>query len=334
MRLGEGQRLAVHLAHRQAQEVRRQDGDVLLARAQRRHLDGEHVDAVVEVLAEAPRLHVAPEIAVGGSNDAHVHLAGVLLADALVAALLQNAQQLALQLHRDVAHLVQEHRAAIGSLEAPGAIAQCAGEGTLHVPEELALVELLGYGGAVDPDHGLVRTQATLVDLPGHQLLAGAGLAQDEDAGLGGRHQLDLSIHVADGRAGADDGAVRLDLAHLLTQVLVLELQLLVQALDLLEVACVGDGCGSVIGDHAQPEQALFVHGAAAEERQHSEDLPLMQQRLAAEPPDPLALRPLRPRDAGGIPRDIAHRHRIARGRHAPHLAHPQRHAAEVAIDA
>jgi hypothetical protein len=49
--------------------------DVLATLAQRGDHDGEHVDAVVEVLAEAPGLDLLGEVAVGGGEDAHVDLA-------------------------------------------------------------------------------------------------------------------------------------------------------------------------------------------------------------------------------------------------------------------
>ena len=39
----------------------------------------------------------------------------------------------------------------------------------------------------------------------GYQLLAGAGLALDQDIGVGGRHFADLAVQVLHGRAGADD---------------------------------------------------------------------------------------------------------------------------------
>src|SRR5213078_1162939 len=60
-------------------------------------------------------------------------------ADALEAVLLEEAEQLALQLGREVAHLVQEDRAAARGLEPPRLVLPRAGEGALHVSEEFAL---------------------------------------------------------------------------------------------------------------------------------------------------------------------------------------------------
>ena len=54
-------------------------------------------------------------------------------------ALLQRAQQLGLQLERQLADLVEEQRAAVRELEAARAALQRAGEGAALVAEELAL---------------------------------------------------------------------------------------------------------------------------------------------------------------------------------------------------
>ena len=50
-----------------------QQGHVAPALAQRRQLDGNDVEAVEEVFAEASGLHLGFEIPVGGCHHAHVH---------------------------------------------------------------------------------------------------------------------------------------------------------------------------------------------------------------------------------------------------------------------
>jgi len=59
------------------------------------------------------------------------------------------------------------------------------------VPEEFALDQVGGNGGAVHQDHWLTRAVAEAVNRAGHQLLAGAGLAGDQDGGASHRHPLD-----------------------------------------------------------------------------------------------------------------------------------------------
>ena len=78
------------------------------------------------------------EVAVGGAQHAHVDLDLHLAAQPPQPALLQHAQQLGLQLDGDLAHLVEEERAAVGQLEHAGAALIRAGEGAALVAEDLA----------------------------------------------------------------------------------------------------------------------------------------------------------------------------------------------------
>ena len=65
-----------------------------------------------------PSATICCEIAVGRGDDPHVDAEGLVAADALELALLQEAQQLHLDGRRDLADLVEEQRAAVGLLEA------------------------------------------------------------------------------------------------------------------------------------------------------------------------------------------------------------------------
>ena len=76
--------------------------------------------------------------------------ARLALAHPLEGPLLQDAQQLHLQVQRQVADLVEEERAACRDLEAARALADRAGEGPAHVAEQLALQQLAGQRAAVD----------------------------------------------------------------------------------------------------------------------------------------------------------------------------------------
>ena len=87
--------------------------------AQRRQLDADHVQAVVEVLAEAARrVTRSVEILVRRGDHAHVDADRRLAADAVELAFREHAQQPRLQRERHVADLVEEQRAAVGLLEA------------------------------------------------------------------------------------------------------------------------------------------------------------------------------------------------------------------------
>ena len=73
------------------------------------------------------------------------------------------------------------------------------------------------------------------MDLAGNQLLAGARLAQDQHAGAGGGHQLDLLHHVDQGGTAADDLAEEMCPADLLAEIIPLQLEPFVAPPDLLE---------------------------------------------------------------------------------------------------
>src|SRR5262245_33773706 len=113
------------------EEVPDQVGHVLDALAQRWQPQRNDVEPEEQVLAEQPLLDQNAQVLVGGRDDANIGLDRGAPADRGVFALLQYAQQSRLRLHRHVADLVEEQRAALRLLEAPGAARVRAGEGAL-----------------------------------------------------------------------------------------------------------------------------------------------------------------------------------------------------------
>src|SRR3546814_2235386 len=70
---------------------------------------------------------------------------------------LKDAQQPGLRLHRHVADLVQEQRAALRLLELAGGAGMGAGEGPFFVTEQFRFDQFAGDGGHVDRHEGLDR---------------------------------------------------------------------------------------------------------------------------------------------------------------------------------
>ena len=101
--------------------------------------DRKHVQAVVEVAAELLVGDHRDEVAIRRRHQPDVDADRPGAAEPLELLLLQHAQQLRLQLQRNVADLVQEQRAAVRELEATDALRDRAGERALLVPEQLAL---------------------------------------------------------------------------------------------------------------------------------------------------------------------------------------------------
>ncbi len=87
-----------------------QHRDIGAARAQRRQRDRHHVDPVVEVLAEALLGDLFGQIAIGGGDQPHVDVEGLVAADPPHFLFLQHAQQLGLQPETEIGDLVEEQR--------------------------------------------------------------------------------------------------------------------------------------------------------------------------------------------------------------------------------
>ncbi len=75
------------------------------------------------------------------------------------------------------------------------------------MPEQLALQEFAGHSGAVDSDERFAGTKAMGVQCLGNHLLAGAGLAQDENGRIAIGSQSDRFLHPSHAFARADQGA-------------------------------------------------------------------------------------------------------------------------------
>src|SRR5262249_5112029 len=157
-------------------EVRDEQRHVAIALPQRRQEDRHDVDPVEEVLAETSGLDALAQRDLRGRDDADVDLARRFAADALEAALLEDAQELDLDGQRHVVDVVQEERAAVRELEAALALPVRVRERALLVAEELRLEQRLGERPARDRDEGGVRARAGAVDRARDPFLARAAL--------------------------------------------------------------------------------------------------------------------------------------------------------------
>jgi hypothetical protein len=238
-------------------EVFRQQPYVFAALAQRRNRDGKDGQPVIQIFSEATGGDLTFEVAVGRCDQAHIHAPRALFADALELALLQHAQQFALQLERDLANFIQKQRPAVGQLKASGAVAHGAGERAFDVTEEFALEQFARDRSAIDLDERAVATPAAFVNGAGDEFLARARLALDKYGRFGRRDLMELHQRLVERGAAADDFAEGQLLRDLFAQVGVLQLQLFAQPVDLLEGASVGHGDGGLIGESAQPAEFI-----------------------------------------------------------------------------
>src|SRR5260221_7826259 len=122
--------------------MRRKSVEISRALAQRRHFRGDNVEPEIEVFAEAALGDAFFKIMAGGGNDAHLGLAGDILANTLVFTLLKKPKQLGLDLFGQVADFVEKKRAACSDFDLSPMVPERAGEGAFDVPEEFALEKL------------------------------------------------------------------------------------------------------------------------------------------------------------------------------------------------
>src|SRR5258705_13982602 len=113
--------------------------DIIGALAQRRQMNMVDVDAIEEVLTKASFFDALPQVDISCCDYPHVEAHCIDAADAVDFALLEDAQQLRLELERQIADLVEKDGAAVGLLEAADAHLASVGEGALHVAEQFVL---------------------------------------------------------------------------------------------------------------------------------------------------------------------------------------------------
>ena len=177
--------------------------DFVAPLAQRRHDRLDHLEPVIQVLAELAAQHHRLEVAVRGGDDADVDF------DLLVAAklgelrVLQHVEQLGLERRLHLADLVEEDRAEVRLLELADARRRGAGERAFLVAEQLAFEQLRRQRRAVHLDERLVLARRSLMDGARDELLADAALAADQHGDVAVGHLLDDVRHLTHGRAVA-----------------------------------------------------------------------------------------------------------------------------------
>ncbi len=202
------------------QEVACQHGHVFVALAQRGQAQADDVEAVEQILAEGAVAHALLQVLVGGGDDAHMCLDGLVAAHAVEMPVRQHTQQARLQVERHVADFIEKERAALGLLEAAAPLGLCAREGAALVAEQLGLQQVLGDGGGVDGHEGAARHGRVLVQRARHQFLARARLARDQHRDLALAEPADGAKDVLHGRRLAQHLGLQrgLCLGHVLAQ--------------------------------------------------------------------------------------------------------------------
>ena len=120
-----------------AEEVVRQQQDIVAAITQRRETHRADAETEEQIVAKGSFLDHHGQIAMGRGDHASVDVAGTALADPTDFPLLQDPQQLALCLGLEIADLVQKDGAGPSRLEHAGPIAIRPGEGAPGVSKQV-----------------------------------------------------------------------------------------------------------------------------------------------------------------------------------------------------
>ncbi len=144
--------------------------DIVAPLAQRRHVDLDDVQAVVEVFPKTSFLHALHEVRIRGRDDPHVHGDDPRIADRGKFLGLDEVEELDLERLRQFADLIQEQSAGVRHGDEAFFVLVGRGEGAFLVAEELALEQVLRDGAAVDGDERFVSCEVPLRGSPAQRI--------------------------------------------------------------------------------------------------------------------------------------------------------------------
>src|ERR1041385_309418 len=178
---------------------------------ERRYVDPDHVDAVVQVLAEAALGNVGVEIAARRTHDASIERELASAADRSDLALLKRPQELHLHAERHLSDFVEEQSATVRPNEQAELSRPRVREGSLCMTEKLAFEHRFRDRSAVYCDEGSALLAPMLVHRLRDELLACTALASDEHRGISLLHSIQQAVDLFHRRTVADEQAARRD---------------------------------------------------------------------------------------------------------------------------
>ena len=164
----------------QPREVPEQRCQIVEPLAQRRNVEGQHLEPEVQIGAKGTGGHHVVQVPVGGGDEPRRDGTRPRAADSAHLPALQHRQQARLKLQRQLSDLVQVHGAVLGCLDEPGAGGVRVGERALLVSEQLRLDQVPGQCRAVEVHERAFGPIAAVVQRAGREVLPRPGLALDE----------------------------------------------------------------------------------------------------------------------------------------------------------
>src|SRR5579884_300757 len=179
------------LAIEVAEQSLRNQRDVFSSVAERRELNMEHVQTVIEILSQFAPSHGHLGNLVGGGYDAHIHLQLGFRTQPADASILEHAQKLGLGEGLHFTDFIQQQGPALSQFKTARPPLGRASESALLVPEQLAFHQGFRQSRAIDRDKRALAPGTELMDCAGYHLFPGAAFARDQNAGGSGSDLLD-----------------------------------------------------------------------------------------------------------------------------------------------
>src|SRR5262245_57285376 len=155
-------------------------GNLLPAFAERRDVDSNHAEAVVQILSKLAFRDALFEVGVGRRKHANIHSLGTTLAHGDDFVLLEESQKLWLYIERKITDLVEEQRPARRRAHQPGLIGDRSREAASSVSEELAVRQFPAGRRAVVRQKRRAAAMRPDVDRSGDQLFTGSAFAGNQ----------------------------------------------------------------------------------------------------------------------------------------------------------
>src|SRR5207248_4740859 len=132
--------------------------------AQRWHKDGEDLEPVVKVAAKLAVFDHLLQVTVGGGHQTRIHRNGAVAPQSFEFLLLEGAEELGLNLKRNVTDFVEEQRSLVRQLEATDFPRDRPREGAPLVSEQFAFEQAAWDRRAVEFHEGALAARTQVVN--------------------------------------------------------------------------------------------------------------------------------------------------------------------------
>ena len=207
------------------QQVARKNQTPFFAISERRNIDRNFGDTVIEVFAEQSLFDQFVGALIRRTDDAHIDGYLLTTTDTLDHALLQEAQHFGLQRHWHVADFIEKQRTAAGHFNFTNRLLVCPCERTFLVSKEFGLQQILGDRRAIDRDEVLINPRTQPMQCARQKFFARSTLAKQQGCYIGRRDLLDHSANGKHALAGSDD-TVQWRFVKFVLQATILKLEL------------------------------------------------------------------------------------------------------------